>query len=1272
MDDRRTQEGQAAGAHWLVGGGEMGKLIRSMDWSKTPLGPIETWPQSLRTTVSLCLASNFPISLAWGPQHVQIYNDGYWPICGGKHPRSMGQDFSECWASPWPVIGEAFERALAGETSFLENQRMFLDRHGYLEETCFTFSFSPIRDETGGVGGLFHPVTETTAKMLSERRTRTLRDLAARAGKAKSVEEAFTLAAQTLTENELDLPFVLLYLLDADRRHARLVGGTGLAPGTAASPVSMGLEGQARPSWPLVEVLRSGASVQVDGLERRFGPLRCGPYPESPQVALALPVTLPGSERPLAVLVAGVSSRLPLDEAYRGFYDLLASTVTAAVANARAYQEERKRAEALAELDRAKTAFFSNVSHEFRTPLTLLLGPVEDTLADAGEPPTPRQRERLEVAHRSALRLQKLVNTLLDFSRIEAGRVQASYRATDLAALTAELASNFRSACEKAGLELRVDCPPLPEPVYVDREMWEKVVLNLLSNAFKFTLQGRIEVAVRQAGSAVELTVKDTGTGIPADEMPKLFERFHQIKGARGRTQEGSGIGLALVRELVRLHGGDVRVESNHGQGTTFTVSVPLGTAHLPAEQIEAPRRLASTALGSAPYVEEALRWLPDPAAESSSAQERPSGPEVGIGEEPAGVPPGPRPRILLADDNADMREYARRLLADRYDVTAVADGREALDTARRQPPDLVLSDVMMPGLDGFALLRALRADPLTAEALVVLLSARAGEEARVEGLEAGADDYLTKPFSSKELLARVGAHLELARLRRKTTAAVLRESQERLHVALAASDTGTFRWEPATGRFLEFDENLRRLFGLGPGEAVRTTEDFLARIHPDDVPQLTQALDRCRQGADFEMAYRVALPGGGVRWLYERGKVKCDAAGNAASLAGACTDITKRKQVQEALEEASRRKDEFLAMLAHELRNPLAPLRNALHVLGRRGSADPAFAQSREMMERQVRHLARIVDDLLDVSRIMRRKIQLRPERLDLGRLVRTAALDHRDIFQQAALDLDVDVPELPVWVMGDSIRLSQILSNLLHNASKFTDAGGRVSIHLTVASGGKAEIAVRDTGIGIGPDMLSHLFEPFAQADRSLDRSKGGLGLGLALVKGLAELHGGEVHAASAGPGCGAEFAVRLPVEPEPAALSDMPACPRQAGKHLRILVVEDNRDAADSLRMLLELYGYEAMVAYTGPDGVRAAEQWQPDVVLCDIGLPGLDGYGVARRLRQNPSTAKARLIAVTGYGADDDKRRSQEVGFDAHLVKPVDPHALQGVLLQEASA
>jgi PAS domain S-box-containing protein len=378
-------------------------------------------------------------------------------------------------------------------------------------------------------------------------------------------------------------------------------------------------------------------------------------------------------------------------------------------------------------------------------------------------------------------------------------------------------------------------------------------------------------------------------------------------------------------------------------------------------------------------------------------------------------------------------------------------------------------------------------------------------------------------------------------------------------------------------------------------------------------------------------------------------------------------TAAYERLQLIRQLQQANRHKDQFLAMLAHELRNPLAPVRNGLHILKSARADREAVEQARAVMERQVVHMARIVDDLLDVSRITRGKIELRTERLDLARLVRHVVEDNWATFEDAGLAARADVPEVPLWVQGDPTRLTQVVGNLLQNAVKFTPRSGTVSVRLTAdASRGQAVLAVRDTGAGIEPDMLPRLFEPFAQADRSLDRSKGGLGLGLALVKGLVELHGGEVHAASDGPGRGAAFVVRLPMQPEPAAITGMPEAPTQAGTRLRILVVEDNRDSADSLRLLLKLYGYDVTVAYTGPTGVETAKAWRPDVVLCDIGLPGLDGYGVVRELRRNPATAQARMIAVTGYGGDEDHERSQEAGFDAHLTKPADPTALQALL------
>jgi signal transduction histidine kinase len=417
-----------------------------------------------------------------------------------------------------------------------------------------------------------------------------------------------------------------------------------------------------------------------------------------------------------------------------------------------ANRELREANERLAELDRAKTAFFSNISHEFRTPLTLMLGPLEDCLTDLAQPLLPVARGRLELVHNNALRLLKLVNRLLDFSRIESGRMTASYVATDLPAFTAQLASLFQSAADKVGLELRIDCPPAPEPAWVDRDMWEKIVLNLLSNAFKFTFEGRIDVSLQPRGDALALVVRDTGTGIPAVELERIFERFHRVEGARGRTHEGTGIGLALVKELVELHGGTISVESAPAQGSAFTVLVPRGRAHLPADAVSEAAPPEPSAERRAIFSSEVTGWVqPGDAPSSSSADEG-------------------APRVLLADDNADLRTYVSGLLAPLYAVETVTNGRQALERARKSPPELVLSDVMMPELDGFGLLRELRADARTREIPVILLSARAGEESAIEGLAATADDYLSKPFSARELLARVRAHIDQARRRREWT----------------------------------------------------------------------------------------------------------------------------------------------------------------------------------------------------------------------------------------------------------------------------------------------------------------------------------------------------------------------------------------------------------------------------------------------------------------------------------------------------------------------
>ena len=402
----------------------------------------------------------------------------------------------------------------------------------------------------------------------------------------------------------------------------------------------------------------------------------------------------------------------------------------------------------LGELDAAKTAFFSNISHEFRTPLTLILGPLEEALQDPGL--ASAERQRLELAHHNALRLLKLVNALLDFSRIEAGRMRASFVPTDIARRTRELVSAFDSAATKAGLRLSVDCPPLADEAWVDEDMWEKIVLNLVSNAFKFTFEGGIDVRLVEDVGRFRLTVQDTGTGIPGHELPHVFERFHRVEGARSRSHEGTGIGLSLVRELVGLHGGDITVESIPSKGSTFTVTLPKGREHLPPEAVSEAGLAAREGVRSSAFLGEVQHWLPEAVAAAAQVSEPSQG------------------RVLLVDDNPDMRSYVAELLRPYYRVEQALDGQDGLEQALRHPPDLVLSDVMMPRLDGFGLLRGLRADPRTRSVPVILLSARAGEESSIEGLDAGADDYLAKPFAARELLARVRTHVELARTRRR------------------------------------------------------------------------------------------------------------------------------------------------------------------------------------------------------------------------------------------------------------------------------------------------------------------------------------------------------------------------------------------------------------------------------------------------------------------------------------------------------------------------
>src|SRR6185436_12683949 len=528
----------------------------------------------------------------------------------------------------------------------IEDFDLELKRHGFVEESHFTVAYSRVPDETAprGIGGVLATVHEITQKVIGERRVGILRDLGARVAESRTDVEACISATNILAQHPKDLPFALLYLVDAGTQQPKLVSRTGIdAERAAATP------------WPLAEALRTGITQVARNLVN-LPPVSFGAATHLPVTAAVVPIQSGIPHKPAGALVVGLSPRIRLDELYSSFIELVGSQIATAVANARAYEVERRRAAALAEIDRAKTLFFSNVSHEFRTPLTLMLGPLQDVLNSAELPAT--LRAQLDLAQRNAQRLLKLVNSLLDFARIEAGRATATFEPVDLAALTEDLASNFRSAMERAGLKFDVHCGRIAAAVHVDREMWEKIVLNLLSNAFKFTLEGRVGLRLRRDGQHALLEVTDTGCGVAPQEIPRLFERFHRVEGVQARTHEGSGIGLALVQELVKLHGGSIEVESRLGQGTTFRVRIPLGIEHLPIGHHRASGTATSTSINPQVFVQEALRWLPDtrPGAEIPAGQAAARVADLRFATTFGS-------RVLLADDNADMRDYVRDLL---------------------------------------------------------------------------------------------------------------------------------------------------------------------------------------------------------------------------------------------------------------------------------------------------------------------------------------------------------------------------------------------------------------------------------------------------------------------------------------------------------------------------------------------------------------------------------------------------------------------------------
>ncbi|MFO1306268.1 MAG: ATP-binding protein [Burkholderiales bacterium] len=1227
-------------------GGDMGARIRAFDWTTTPLGAPGTWPRSLKTAVRIMLDSRYAMWMLWGPDFTFLCNDAYAAqTLGIKRTWAVGASARRVWAEIWPDIGPRIDRVLAGgEATWDEALLLFLERSGTREETYHTFSYSPLPDDHGAIAGMLCVVTEETERVIGERRVKLLRDLAAEVAPAKATREVLDALQRTVRADARDMPFALVFLPED--------GGWHCESSDVASASVLCDPAQ----WPLERALAAGSAGIVLELGHLADHAPKGPWAWPPQRAVCLTIPDRGVEgRHFGVLVAGLNPSRPFGDAYSGFLNLMVGQLAAALASVKSYEAERRRAEALAELDRAKTAFFSNVSHEFRTPLTLMLGPLQEI---ASLPDMPDAlAERFDLVHRNALRLQKLVNALLDFSRIEAGRVRATYEPTDLCVLTRDLASTFRSAIERAGLAFAVDCEAIGEPVFVDREMWEKVVLNLLSNALKFTLRGRIAVRLARRDDRAVLEVEDTGVGVPSADLPRLFERFYRVEASRGRTHEGSGIGLALVQEIVRLHGGTIDAYSVEGRGTTFRVALPLGAIHLPSGAVREPRAEERATAGAQAYVQEALRWLQDGVRATSPME------GVDLRGRDRRFVETFGARIVLADDNADMRNYVTGLLATHYAVEAVADGAQALRAAERDPPDLVVSDVMMPVMDGFALVHALRGSERLRSVPVILLSARAGEESRIEGLDAGADDYLVKPFTASELLARVGALLERTRVRAA--------AERRLRLGLQAARM--FVWDvELPGGALKHSGNAQEILGRD----LRNAREGFGIVDPRDRPAFeAKVRGAMRTGKPIDEKVRIVHGRTSeLRWLWVRGEATANARGDLTRLSGVTLDITELKRAEDALREADHRKDEFLAMLAHELRNPLAPIRNAADVLQTLASWDARSQSMTRIIARQASHMTELVDDLLDVSRVTRGLIRIDRAPVALRHVIADAIEQTRPLVDGRRHRLSVGA--LPdVEIDGDRVRLVQVVANLLNNAAKYTPAGGRIEVRVA-SSGESARIEVEDSGVGIAPEFLPQVFELFSQASRGSDRAEGGLGLGLTLVRGIVDLHGGTVEARSEGAGQGSTFTVTLPCRPRSAASSaaaaadDERASPAHASTRWSVLVVDDNVDAADAIALLLRESGHDVEIANSSAHALRCARERSFDIALLDIGLPDMDGYRLAGELRAAAQPVP-HIIAVTGYGRDSDRDRAFAAGFDDHLVKPVQAATLVAAMARCAA-
>jgi signal transduction histidine kinase/CheY-like chemotaxis protein len=1118
---------------FLAGGGELGQYIRDYDWASTPLGPVETWPQSLRTCVRIMLTSRQPIWIGWGKELIKLYNDPYKAIVGGKHPWALGKPASVVWKDIWrdiePMLQQVMER---DQGTYAESQLLIMERNGYPEETYYTFSYTPIPGDDGLTAGMICANTDDTDRIISERQLRTLTQLGKRLTDVKSTEEVIQKSIQTLTENPYDFPFAVFRTIKNNK--AIKVLTTPMDEAAQLVPQEIDLDGDNEMAETIRKAIITRKLQVFENVPFKVGQLPKGAWEVRPYSAIVLPIAQAGAREPYGAITIGMNPYRLLDEKYSSFFELVADQIATSFSGVRVLEEEIKRAEALAEIDRAKTTFFSNISHEFRTPLTLLLGPIEDVMQSTFH--DDETRMKMEVAYRNALRMQKLVNTLLEFSRIEAGRVEGRFQRVDIGAFTEDLASTFRSAIEKAGMQLVIHRGTVTGDVYVDTDMWERIILNLVSNAFKYSKQGTIDIHINQLGEEVQVAIKDSGLGIPEEQLDKIFDRFHRVENSDGRSQEGTGIGLAMVKELVKLHQGNIQVSSTPGKGSVFTVCIPVQAAHLPADRIVQESADETLFKHSAAFVEEALKWLPSETVKQADPTN--------------GQLPGGKPSVLIADDNTDMRDYVQRLLSGQFTVITAVDGEDAFKKMLEYRPDLLLSDVMMPKLDGFGLLKKLRSRAEIKNTPVIFLSARAGEEAKVEGLDAGADDYLVKPFSAKELIVRVSNHIRINQVRRETEQQFLQlflqapaiinvfKGPEIRYELFHPKNKEIFGDVDFTG--MPIREALPELEGQGIVEMLEDVYHHGKSIHQNE----KRVVFKDQNGEPIDKYFN---------FIYQPWY---DVRGNIQGVLNVAIDVTETVESRNKIENSEKKYRElsqqlelmvekrtlelqrsnndlqqFAHVASHDLKEPVRKFSIFIHRLDDEyGHLLPEKGKTYlHKMQQASERMSSMIEGVLRYSSMNIADQNITD--VDLNKVIDMILVDLELAIQQKHAIIQKD--QLP-GLEGAHVLLYQLFYNLVYNALKFSKA--TVPNHITITSSmvkeqtrDYAKITIADTGIGFEQEYANVIFDTFTRLNAKDEYE--GTGLGLSLCKKIVERHHGRISAAGV-KNEGASFTIWLPL--------------------------------------------------------------------------------------------------------------------------------------------